>query len=68
MYCLKEETKEMLKPYKLYAVANTIGINRITLSKMIKENKPCMKITAYCLTKFLDSEKEILDLFNRVEK
>lgn len=68
MYVLKEETKTMLLPYKLKAVAETVGMNYDTLSKMIKQNKPCIKLTAYCITKYLDSEKEILDFFDRKEK
>lgn len=68
MYTLKEETKKRLLPYKLCAVAKEIGINYQSLSDMIKKNKPCMKLTAYCITKYLDSEKEILDFFDRKEE
>lgn len=66
MYVLKEETKALLEPYKMTAVAKAIGINYDNLSKMIKQNKSCIKLTAYAITKFIDSEKEIEDFFERV--
>lgn len=66
MYKLKEETAEMFKVYKLNAVAERVGMNYRTLSEMINKDRSCIKITAYALTKFLDSEKEIDDLFDRV--
>lgn len=65
MYKLKEETKVLLGFYKRNAVAKTVGMNYMTLGEMIKNNRPCIKITAYALTKFLDSEKEIEDFFYR---
>lgn len=65
MYKLKEETIEMLKLFKMNAVAERVGMNYRTLSEMINKDRPCIKITAYALTKFLDSEKEIEDLFDR---
>lgn len=67
MYVLKEETKEILKNYKYKAVAQEIGINSYKLSDMVNKNDSCMKQTAYCLTKFLDSDKEIEDFFLRKE-
>ena len=66
MYILKDETKLMLAPYKLGAVATEIGINYDSLSKMIKQNKSCIKITAYAITKYLNNEKEIADFFDRI--
>ena len=65
MYILNEKAKELLRMYKLYTVAKTVGINTDTLSKMIKQNKPCIKITAYCITKFLNSDAEIEDYFEK---
>lgn len=67
MYTLKDSTKLMLEPYKFGAVAKEIGINYDTLSKMIKQDKSCIKLTAYAITKFLNSEKEIEDFFDRTE-
>lgn len=68
MYILKEETKELLKKYKQKAIAKEVGINPISISQMIRFNKPCIKLTAYCLTKFLNSDAEINDFFIRIEK
>lgn len=66
MFVLNEEAKKLLEPYKVTGIAKIIGVNYDTLSKMIKQNKSCMKLTAYAITKFLDSEKEIEDFFDRV--
>lgn len=67
MYILTEDAKKELLYFKLGAVASEVGINYDTLSKMIKQNKPCIKLTAYAITKFLSSEKEITDYFIRKE-
>ena len=68
MYILNERAKEMLKVYKLKNVAEYVGIHSNTLSEMIKKNRPCLKLPAYALTKFLDKDAEISDLFDRKEK
>lgn len=65
MYVLKDEYKHLFQKYKLKYVAEIVGMNQRNLSSMIIHNKPCIKITAYALTKFLDSDKEILDFFDR---
>lgn len=67
MYYLKEETIKFLKLCTISDVAKEIGINRGTLSEIINKNRPCMKLTAYAITKLLDSEKEISDFFYRKE-
>lgn len=63
MYILNEIAKEKLVNYKQKSVAEKVGINPRTLSEMIKKDRTCPKITAYCLTKFLDSEAEIENYF-----
>ena len=67
MYILNDKAKELLMNFKFKWVANTVGINPDTLSKMVKQGKPCMKLTAYCLTKLLNADAEIEDYFTRVE-
>ena len=68
MYVLNDKAKELLSHFKFKWIAKTIGINPDTLSKMVKKNKPCMKLTAYCLTKLLNADAEIDDYFIREEK
>ena len=63
MYVLKEETKKKLKLYKLCVISKEIGINYSKLSAMIKKNEPCIRITAYAITKFLNGNEEINKYF-----
>jgi hypothetical protein len=63
MYILKDETKELLKQYKLYFIAKEIGINRCKISNMLKKSEPCMKLTAYALSKFLNNKSNIETYF-----
>lgn len=65
MYILNDKAKFLLEQYKLKVVAERVGMNYRNLSSMIKHNKPCIKITAYAITKFLDKDLEINDLFER---
>lgn len=65
MYILNDRTKNLLMNFKFKWIAKTIGINPDTLSKMVKKDKPCMKLTAYCLTKLLNENAEIEDYFIR---
>lgn len=65
MYFLKEETKEIIKKYKLKEISETIGINYRNLSKMIKNNKKCKKMVAYSLTMYIDSTKKIEYFFEK---
>lgn len=68
MYILNDKAKELLSHFKYKWIAKTVGINASTLSAMVKKNKPCMKLTAYCLTKLLNADAEIEDYFIREEK
>lgn len=67
MFILKDSTILLLTRYVKKEVAAIVGITPLKLRKMIKEKQPCAKQTAYCLTKFLNSEKEIYDFFDRKE-
>jgi hypothetical protein len=63
MYYLKEETKAKLLQYKFTFVASEIGITSQKLGRIVKKNERCLRLTAYALTKFLDSSKNIEDFF-----
>ena len=67
MYVLNDKAKKLLMNFKFKWVAKTVGIHPDNLSKMVKQGKPCMKLTAYCLTKLLNADAEIEDYFTRVE-
>ena len=68
MYIMKEETKKILSDRNLSAIGRTIGVNYNKISSMIKKGEPCIKKNAYCLTKYLDANKEIEDYFIKLEK
>ena len=58
--------KEVAKMYNKAEMAKVVGLNADTLRKVIN-GKPCSKLVAYCITKFLNSEAEIKDYFVRGE-
>ena len=68
MYKINEKCVKELSKYNLTKVAEIVGIHKTTLysiksGTVIKEKK-----VAYCITKFLNSEKEIEDCFDYVER
>lgn len=65
MYVMNTEGLKLLELFKSKAVAETIGVNVITISNIKKHSKACNKQTAYCLTKFLDRNAEIDKFFNK---
>lgn len=68
MYIIKDQTIEKIKNYKQKYIAFTIGLHPATLSNIVCKKPILEKKVAYCLTKFLDSEKEIEDFFEYVER
>lgn len=48
-------------------IANKIGINEQTLSRILHKKQTCSKLIAYCLTKLNDENAEISDYFEYVE-
>lgn len=44
-----------------------IGCDRAYLSQIMNRQRTCSKKLAYCITKYLDAEKEILDYFDYEE-
>ena len=41
-----------------------IGIDRSYLTQITNRKTKCSKVVAYCITKYLDQNAEILDYFN----
>ena len=68
MYYLNNEALKLLSRYRQKTVAEVIGISVLKLRQMTRDKEPCMKQTAYAITKFLDSDKEIKDFFIRTRK
>lgn len=68
MYLFKKEKRAELKQKTtITKLAEEIGITRVSLSKIICNMTTTSKMVAYCLTKLLDSEKEIDYYFERIE-
>ena len=68
MYQFRKEKREELKEKTtITKLAKEIGITRVSLSKIICNMTTTTKMVAYCLTKLIDSEKEIDYFFERIE-
>ena len=61
----KFKDKEVAKTYNKVQMAKVIGLNPDTLRRVINGKQVCTKLVAYCITKFLNSEAEIEDYFER---
>ena len=60
MYKFKEEKKdEIINRFKLSYIAKEIGISLTYLSNVLNGKVACKKVIAYCITKNIDTEKEI---------
>lgn len=55
--------KETAKLYNKEQMALVIGLHPQTLRRIIGGTQECSKTIAYCITKFLNAEKEIEDYF-----
>lgn len=66
MYKIKEIG--LLEEYNKVKVANQIGLHPDTLRKVLNGKIVCSKLVAYCITKFIDSNAEIDEYFERVEE
>ena len=66
MYKVKEIG--LLDEYNKVKVADQIGLHPDTLRKVLNGKVECSKLVAYCITKFIDSNAEINDYFERVEE
>ena len=63
----KEMKKELLKGRTVTELAETIGITRPNLNNILNAKRPTTKMTAYCITKALNSELEICQVFTRLD-
>lgn len=68
MYIIKDNAIDELKIYKQKEVAYITGLHPVTLSRIVGKQPILEKKVAYCLTKFLNSEKEIKDYFEIKER
>lgn len=48
-------------------VSQRIGISREYLSYIFNRKKPCSKVVAFCITKYINPNAEILDYFERIQ-
>lgn len=63
----KFKDKELARQYNKTQMAKIIGLHPITVRNVINGTQKCSKQVAYCITKFLDSNKEIEYYFERCE-
>ena len=68
MYEINDEGLRKLNTFINKKIAAEIGVHVGTISLIKRKRKLCNKQTAYCLTKFFDSNAEIADYFTRKEK
>ena len=47
--------------------SETIGVSREYLTQVLNAKETCSKLLAYCITKYLNEDAEILDYFIRKE-
>ena len=68
MYKFKKEIdqEELLKGRSKTYIAKQIGISLTQLANIMSGYSNTKKTTAYCITKMLDNNLEISDLFDRV--
>lgn len=58
--------KEVARTYNKTQMAKVVGLNADTLRRVINGKQKCSKLVAYCITKFLNSEAEIEDYFEKI--
>lgn len=63
----KEMKKELLNGRTIKEIAEMIGITRANLTDILNAKRPTTKKTAYCITKALNSELEICQVFTRLD-
>lgn len=60
-----QQKKDMLKGKTMQKAAEEIGMGRSYLIAILSQWRGCSKFCAYCITKYIDSEKEVNDFFER---
>ena len=67
-YLLKEDTSEIIKKkYKNTYIVDTVGLCASYVSQIVNRRRAVPKNVAYTITKAINSEYEISDLFDRVK-
>ena len=64
MWKFKDEN--VAKKYNKTEAAKEIGMAPGTFQRIVKGKQLCSKLSAYCITKFLNNDAEIEDYFERV--
>lgn len=64
----KFRDKDAMKIYNKAEAAKEIGLAPETLRRVVTGTQLCSKLVAYCITKFIDSNSEIKDYFDYVDK
>lgn len=64
MYHFKD--RQLFSIYQITNSAKVIGISRQYLNDIVNGRSDCSKKVAYCITKFINKDKEIEDFFERV--
>lgn len=73
MYKIKDGKYEELKTTylkgrKIYDLAENVGIKRCFMSLVLNGKRGCSKTTAYCISKAINSNLNIEDIFISVER
>ena len=63
MYRIKEEFT--ISTINKTVVSEIIGISRVYLTNILNRKQSCSKVVAYCITKFINPEWEIEDIFDK---
>lgn len=63
MYKLKDGLDIKINQTK---AGEVIGLTQPTLSNILNRKVACRKVTAYCITKYIDENANIEDYFDRV--
>jgi plasmid maintenance system antidote protein VapI len=61
-----EKREEIINKFKISYIAEQVGISLSYLSRVINGRKNCTKVVAYCITKMVDSEKEVDYFFEKI--
>ena len=63
----KFKDKSIMDEYVLKVSAEKIGLHPDTLRKVTNGTQNCSKLVAYCITKYINSNANIEDYFERVD-
>ena len=68
MYYFRQDVLEKVKAkYKSSWICKEVGISNAYVSLILNDKKSCPKRIAYCITKAIDKNAEIMDYFYQKE-